>query len=251
MEENNCGAGAEPAGRRKKIRFKKSTVWSILVIVALIPATLYLGTHLPGRWYYLTSTLIIIETLLPFLFAFEARRPQARELVTIAVMAALAAVSRVAFAFLPGFKPITGIIMIAGIAFGPEAGFLTGAVSAFASNFFFSQGPWTPWQMMAYGFGGYLAGLIFHNREKWCRPWILAPYGFLSILLVVGPLLDSCTVFTTLSRLTPEAVLFVYAQGVPVNVKHGIACALTLALVGRPLLGKLDRLKRKYGMMQP
>ena len=155
---------------------KKSTFFSILVIFVLIPLTLFLGTQVKGRWYYLISTMIIIELMLPFFFRFEARRPQARELVILTVMAALAAVSRVVFAFSPYLKTITGIIMITGIAFGPEAGFLTGAVAAFASNFFFSQGPWTPWQMFAYGFGGFLAGMIFHRRRNWAKPYILAPF---------------------------------------------------------------------------
>ena len=66
---------------------KKSMLFSLLVIFLLIPATLFLGTQLTGRAYYLTSTLIIIETMLPFFFAFETRKPQARELVTIAVPA--------------------------------------------------------------------------------------------------------------------------------------------------------------------
>lgn len=233
---------------------KKSTLFSILVIVALIPATLYLGSRLPGRWYYLTSTLIIIETMLPFFFAFETRKPQARELVTIAVMAAIAAVSRAAFAFIPHFKPITAIIMITGIAFGAEAGFLTGAIAAFASNFVFGQGPWTPWQMMAYGIGGFLAGLLFHNRKPSEKPLentiILTIFGFVSIVLVVGPLLDCCTLFTTGSQLTWAFALSIFASGLPVNVTHGISCALTMLLVSRPLLDKLDRLKTKYGMME-
>ena len=130
---------------------KKSTFFSLLVIFILIPGTLLLGRRLPGRWYYLTSTAIVVEIMLPFFAAFESRRPQARELVILAVMAALAAVSRVAFVFLPYFKPLTGIVMLTAVAFGPQAGFLTGAMAIFASNFFFSQGPWTPWQMFAYG----------------------------------------------------------------------------------------------------
>lgn len=219
-----------------------------LLPLALIPATLYLGTRLTGRWYYLTSTLIIIETMLPFFLAFETRKPQARELVTLSVMCALAVVSRVVV-LIPGFKPITAVIMISGIAFGPEAGFLTGAVSAFASNFFFSQGPWTPWQMMAYGFGGFLAGLVFHRR-KHQNPVVLAVFGFLAIMLAVGPLLDCCTVFTTGSRLSWKYALTVFAAGVTYNLKHALACAVTLLLFGRPLLQKLDRLKIKYGMME-
>ena len=229
---------------------RKSTLLSILAIFLLIPLTLFLGTQVKGRWYYLISTMIIVELMLPFFFRFEARRPQARELVILTVMAALAAVSRVVFAFSPYLKTITGIIMITGIAFGPEAGFLTGAVAAFASNFFFSQGPWTPWQMFAYGFGGFFAGLIFHNRRHWAKPWVLAIFAFSTILLVVGPMLDSCTVFTVLSKFTAKNVLAVYAAGIGYNATHGIGAALTLFFVSRPLLQKLDRLQTKYGILE-
>lgn len=229
---------------------KRSTVFSILTILVLIPLTLYLGSNLRGRWHYLTSTLVIIETMLPFFFLFESRRPQARELVTIAVMCALAAASRVAFTFLPSFKPITAIVMLTGIAFGPQAGFLTGAVSAFASNFFFSQGPWTPWQMMAYGMGGFAAGLIFARRPGLRHPVVLAVFGCVTVVALVGPLLDCCTIFTALTRITWKSCLLVLAQGFALNVSHGIACAVTMLLFGRPLLSKLDRLKRKYGMLE-
>ena len=148
------------------------------------------------------------------------------------------------------FMDIFSIIMITGIAFGPEAGFLTGAVSAFASNFFFSQGPWTPWQMFAYGFGGFFAGLIFHRHRQWAKPWLLAPFGFLTILLIVGPMLDTCTVFTMLTKFTRKNVLAVYAAGVMYNVNHGIGAALTLLFVSHPLLSKLDRLQTKYGILE-
>ncbi len=233
---------------------KKSTLFSILCIVLLIPATLYLGTTLPGRWYYLTSTLIIIETMIPFFLVFEGRKPQARELVTIAVMAAIAAVSRMAFAFIPHFKPITAIIMITGMAFGAQAGFLTGAIAAFASNFAFGQGPYTPWQMMAYGMGGFVAGLVFYKRTLTKKPLynalIRAVFGFVCIMLCVGPLLDTCTIFTTGSVISWPIALSIFASGLPVNLTHGVACFATLLLFSTPLLDKLERIKTKYGMME-
>ena len=77
----------------------------------------------------------------------------------------------------------------------------------------------------------------------------LAVFGFCAILMAVGPLLDSCTIFTTASRITWKYVFAVFAAGFPVNVKHAIACAVTMLLVSKPLLQKLDRLKTKYGMM--
>ena len=116
---------------------KKTTLFTLLSVFVLIPAALLFGKTLPGRAHYLTSTLVIIFILVPFLLSFEGRKPQARELVLIAVLCALAVASRAAFAWLPHFKPIFGVMIIAGIAFGPQAGFLVGAISAFSSNFFF------------------------------------------------------------------------------------------------------------------
>ncbi len=233
---------------------KRSVIASLISIFVLIPATLFLGTQLSGKGYYLTATLVILETMLPFFLRFEARKPQARELAILAVLCALAVVGRVAFP-LPNFKAITAIIMIAGIAFGAEAGFMVGAVSAFASNFFFSQGPWTPWQIMAYGAGGLLAGLLFHrksgafSRKSPLLMGILTVFGFVSIVLVVGPLLDCATIFATGGRITWRYALAVFAAGLPHNITHGISCALTLLLFAKPLLGKLLRLRQKYGML--
>ena len=229
---------------------KKFPWMDILFLFVLIPVTLFLGRSIPGRWYYLTSTLVIVEIMVPFFAGFERRKPEARELVIIGVMAALAAASRVAFAVMPYLKVITGIIMITGIAFGPQAGFLTGAIGAFASNFFFGQGPWTPWQMFAYGFAGFWAGLLFHGRPSWRKPWVLGLFGFFSILLLVGPMLDSCTVFTVLPKLTLANVLLIYGQGVPVNMIHGLGCGMTLLVLTKPLLQKLGRIQRKYGILE-
>lgn len=220
-----------------------------LLPLLLIPLTLFVGTKLTGRWYYLTCTLVILETMAPFFLAFERRKPQARELVTIAVLCALAVASRVVVV-LPNFKPITGIIMLTGIAMGPQAGFMTGAIAAFASNFFFSQGPWTPWQMMAYGAGGFLAGLLFYGNKRKKNPVILAIFGFFAILLVVGPLLDCCTVFTVSPKITWKYALAVFTAGLPYNAQHALACAVTLLVLSKPLLGKLERLRIKYGMLE-
>ena len=227
---------------------KRSTLFALVTCLAVIPLTLFLGTHLKGRWYYLTSTLVILETMLPFFFAFETRKPQARELVTVAVLCALAVAARVVV-LLPHFKPMTAVIMLAGIAFGPEVGFMTGAVSAFASNFFFAQGPWTPWQMMAYGVGGFFAGILFYKRKNWQKPLVLAVFGFVMILALVGPLLDCCTLFTVGGKITWKFALAVFASGFPMNVSHAIACCLTMLLLSKPFLSKLERLRTKYGMM--
>lgn len=107
---------------------KKSHIVMLMTFLLLIPATIYFGLRFSGRAYYVTSTLVMIETLVPFLLAFENRKPQARELVVIAVLSALAVAARVVIP-IPNFKAIFAIIMLSGIAFGPETGFLVGAIS--------------------------------------------------------------------------------------------------------------------------
>ena len=126
---------------------------------------------------------------------------------------------------------------------------MTGAITAFASNFFFSQGPWTPWQMMAYGVGGFLAGLLFSREKKHPAPWKLAVFGFISIVCIVGPLLDCSSIFSMGSRLSQKYAIAVFSAGLPNNLIHGAACAVTMLLFSKPLLFKLNRLKIKYGMM--
>lgn len=228
---------------------KKSHIATLLVFFLLIPATLFLGTKLSGRSFYITGTLIILELMLPFFMAFEGRKPQARELVVIAVMCALAVAGRAAIP-IPNFKAIFAIIMLTGIAFGPEAGFMVGAISAFASDFFYQLGAYTPWQMMAYGAGGMLAGFFFAKGRLPQKPWIMAVFGFFAVILWVGPLLDCSHIFLMLSQINWEGVLATFISGFYVNITQAICTVLVMLFLGRPLLDKLDRIKVKYGMME-
>ena len=228
---------------------KKSNIVTLIIFFLLIPATLFLGTKIPGRSYYITSTLMILELMVPFFMAFEGRKPQARELVVIAVMCAIAIVARTAIP-IPHFKAIFAVIMLSGIAFGPEAGFMVGAISAFASNFFYGQGAYTPWQMMAYGAGGMLAGFLFAKGRLPQKPWVMAVFGFFATTLWVGPLLDCSHIFLMLSVINRDSILAALLSGFPVNLSQAICTVLIMLLFGRPLLDKLDRVKTKYGMME-
>ena len=219
-----------------------------LALTVLLPLTLLLGSRLPGRWYYLTATALLLEGMVPFFLSFESRRPQARDICTIAVLSALAVAARTVVV-IPGYRPTMAVVMIAGIALGPESGLITGAVAALASNFFYSQGPWTPWQMMSYGLGGFLAGVLVPRLFPGKRSWELALFGFVCILTVVGPVLDASTLFTVSSRLSLSYAAAVFAAGLPFNLRHGFAVGLTLWLAGRPLLSRLERIRRKYGIL--
>lgn len=226
---------------------KKSHIATLLIFLVAIPATLVLGIQLPGKWYMLTTSLVIAEILIPFFLAFEGRKPQARELVIMAVLCALAVAARVAIA-IPNFKAIYGIIMIAGIALGPEPGFLVGAIAAFVSNFFRGQGIWTPWQMLAYGGCGMLMGFLFRKGKLPRKPLLMGILGAVLVLLFAGPLLDTCNLFMMPMEMNLESILAMYGMGFSVNVSQAISTFIVLFLLGKPLLGKLDRIRWKYGM---
>lgn len=233
----------------KKKKLPGHTWISLLVVVVLIPAVLFVSLSY-GR-YYITSVLMIVCSMVPFFLSFEKRKPQAREIVTLAVMCAIAVASRAAFIMIPHFKPMVGIIMITGIAFGAEAGFLTGAVSGFVSNFIFGQGPWTPWQMFAFGVAGFLAGLLGKvGLLKGEKKVPNAIFGAVTVLCIVGPLLDTSTLFSLTAEINRESAAAVYLSGLPVNAVHAVATFLTILVLSRPITEKLDRIKIKYGMME-
>lgn len=108
----------------------------------------------------LLSFAVVLVSLGVFFAGFEGARPRMRDIMPVVVLAALAAAGRILFAPFPDFKPVSAIAIIAGVAFGRRSGFMVGALAALASNFFFGQGPWTPWQMYAWGLVGYLAGVL-------------------------------------------------------------------------------------------
>ena len=97
------------------------------------------------------SSLVLGAALVAGFAWYERTHPTSRVLALVATLAALAALGRIAFAPLPNVKPTTDIVLLSGYVLGGAPGFVVGAVAALASNLFFGQGPWTPWQMVAWG----------------------------------------------------------------------------------------------------
>lgn len=234
--------------KREKKRPSGRLLLSAALLVICVPLALFFGAKLGDRRYYLVGTAVLLLTLGAFFTGYERKRPDARELAVLAVLSALAVAGRAAFAFLPFFKPIAAIAILAGVAFGGEAGFLCGAVSALASNFIFGQGPWTPWQMFAFGIAGFLAGVLYRAGILRKKTLPLCVFGAAVVMLLVGPILDTCTLFTAAAAVNRESALAVYAAGLPTNAVHAAATAVFLLLLAKPLLEKLDRMRLKYGM---
>ena len=211
--------------------------------------TIYMASIIWARGSTVYQHAIILETMLPFVMVFERRRPQARELIVIAVLCAVGVAGRAAFFMLPQFKPVTAVVIIAGVAFGGEAGFLVGAVTAFVSNMFFGQGPWTPWQMFAFGIIGFLAGVLFRKGILRRNTAALCAFGGLATFFIYGGIMNPAAVLMFQSRPTPEMFYLAYLQGIPFDLVHAAATVVFLWFIAS-LLEKLDRIKVKYGLVE-
>src|SRR3954447_18962966 len=110
--------------------------------------------------WQLAAILVLSAALAGGFGWYERSRPPARVLALVAALAALAAIGRVAFAAFPNVKPTTDIVLFSGYTLGGPAGFAAGALAALVSNVFLGQGPWTPWQMTAWGVVGLLGALV-------------------------------------------------------------------------------------------
>lgn len=204
---------------------------------------------LDDRKYYFISLLLMLYTMIPFVLVFEGRKPQARELVIVAVLVSIAVAGREAFFMLPQFKPVVAIVIIAGVSLGAEAGFLVGATTGFVSNFFFGQGPWTPWQMFCFGVIGFVAGILFKKGLLNKNKLSLCIYGGLSTLLIYGGLINLGSLMTITPHFTWQELLAVYASGFWFDLVHSIATVFFLFLVSGPMIEKLERIKLKYGLL--
>ncbi|MEL7564920.1 MAG: ECF transporter S component [Dehalobacterium sp.] len=246
--------GASPAEEQvspEKRRLSKRTVAAMVMILVAIPLTIFIGFYYMGdRKYYFISLLIILETMLPFVLVFESRKPQTRELIIIAVLCAIGVAGRGAFFMLPQFKPVVAVTIITGVALGGEAGFLVGAVTGFVSNMFFGQGPWTPWQMFAFGIIGFLAGVLFRKGLLRRVRVALCIFGGLATFLIYGGIMNPATVFMFQAKPTAEMFYLYYLQGIPFDLVHAGATVLFLWLISQPMLEKLDRIKVKYGLIE-
>ena len=232
-------------------RLSARTKITILLSLLLIPLTIWAGLKFGGgRKYMLISLAIIFETMLPFFLIFEGRKPQARELVILSVLSALAIGGRAVFFAMPGFKPVAAMVILTGVAFGAEAGFMVGAMTMFCSNVLFGQGPWTPWQMFAMGIMGLLAGICFRKGILHRERFSLSVFGGLVTFLIYGGIMNPASVLMYQANLEWEMVLTAYITGVLADAVHALATAMFLWFLSEPMLEKLDRVKVKYGLIE-
>lgn len=224
----------------KNTRLRSLLRW--LIPLLLIPLTVLLGAAVLGtRQHLLVSFGVAVLAVVLFLTGFERRLTGSRRMVLVAVMTALCIAGR----FIPFFKPVTALTIITAMYMGGESGFLVGAMAAVLSNFYFGQGPWTPFQMLAWGMIGLAAGWL-HRPLKRSRALLLA-YGAFSGLLY-SLMMDVWTVLWYDGGFRWELYLSALITALPHTLLYSLSNLLFLWFLAKPFGEKLERVRIKYGV---
>lgn len=226
---------------------KRRLLITTILIFIVMPIVILIGIKLLNdRSYHMISIILALLACVPFFISFEKRKPKARELVLIAIMSAISTAGRLAFSIIPAFKPVTAMVVITGIALGPEAGFLTGAMSAIVSNIFFGQGPWTLFQMIIWGLIGFFAGLLAKTGLM-KNKIVLSVYGIVSGA-AFSLIMDIWVTMSVEHTFTFAKYFAVVATSIPFLFIYAISNVIFLLVLERPIGKKLERIKLKYGM---
>lgn len=214
----------------------------ISVPFLLIPVLVILGAAVfEERRHLIVSTGVAVLALLLFAAGYEKKPTGSRRMIIASVMTALCIAGR----FIPVFKPITALTVITAIYLGGEAGFLVGAMSALLSNFYFGQGPWTPFQMLAWGMIGLLAGLFANPLKQY--KWLLLAYGVIAGVLY-SLVMDIWTVIWYDGSFRAELYLAAFVTALPHTIMYSVSNFIFLWFAAKPFGEKLERVKIKYGI---
>jgi len=212
-----------------------------------VPAAVALGALMPGNGPYMLISLVIAAlSCVPLFAAYErGSGSDAKRLVALAVMVSLSVLGRFFFAFVPFFKPVTAVVVITAIYFGPETGFVCGSMSALLSNIYFGQGPWTPFQMFSWGLIGLLAGLFSKRLLK--SPAALTIFGALAGVLFTA-VTDVWSVLWVDGYFNFSRYATLFATALPATAMYAVSNAAFLLALTKPIGRKLQRVKTKYGL---
>lgn len=217
-------------------------VLKYLIPFILIPFVVLFGAvFVNENKYIFISLCVALLAILLFITGFERRQVGTRRMVIIAVLTALSVAGR----FIPFFKPITAITIIAAMYLGAESGFLVGSLSAIISNIYFGQGPWTPFQMLSWGIIGLLAGYLQKPLKN--SKILLYLYGALSGI-TFSFLMDVWTVLWYNKSFELSLFLSAITTAVPYTILYSVSNVIFLLLLAKPFGEKLERIKTIYGI---
>ncbi len=225
------------------MKIVKHLVIFLTLFIALF-FTIYYEKFVDPYWG-LISLIFLILVLLESVFVFEEHAVGSKDVAMIAILGAISAASRIPFAGIPSVQPSTFIIMLTGYALGYYAGFMVGMETALLSNFFLGQGPWTPWQMLAWGLAGVLGASLKFLRGKRYEIHLLMLFGFL-YGYVYGIIMN---LWYWLAFIYPHSLasfLMVESLSIYFDTLHALGNVIFIDLFGEKFVKILARYRERF-----
>lgn len=219
-----------------------------IVFLLLIPAIIIIWATAFGAQNPAAVCIIVcILACVPFFTSFEkdSGADSSRQIVLVASITALCVASRIIFAAIPGFKPVTAIIVVAALYLGPQCGFMIGALTALLSNFYFGQGAWTPMQMLAWGLCGFFAGIFSNRLIK--RRVLLLIFGALSGIMF-SLIMDIWSILWIDKGFNITRYFVMVASSTPSMITYIVSNVVFILIIEKPFGIIMKRIKSKYGM---
>jgi energy-coupling factor transport system substrate-specific component len=190
----------------------------------------------------LVTTILVVLAIAAFFFEFERAAIGSKEVALVGMLGTVATVSRIPFAAIPNVQPCTYLIICSGYVFGPVAGFMVGAMTALVSNFLLGHGPWTPYQMLAWGLAGVSAAYL--KRLSLNTRWLIV-FGIIWGY-VFGAIMNLWFWTTFVYPLTPRTFIISQLNSVWFDTFHAIGNATFLGLFGKKTISILERFRKKF-----
>lgn len=228
----------------RKMNWQGSLVLALVAMGALLALMLLLK----GKYYLWFSFGCLICSILPAYWHFEHRQMGTRLLVFLAVIVALGVLGRVPLAAIPNVQLTSFVVIVSSVSLGPELGFVSGSMMALVSNLFLGQGPWTPWQMLAWGLMGLLTGILGRSSLK-NQLWVMVLWGGLWGFWF-GWIMDLWYALAYVHPLKPTSFLLAFASSAILDALHAATNVVSILLLYRPWCRLMDRLITKYKILQ-
>jgi energy-coupling factor transport system substrate-specific component len=190
----------------------------------------------------ITATLLVVLTIIAFFKRFETSLASSKEIALIAMLCTISAVFRIPFAAIPSIQPCTYLIICTGYVFGPVAGFMVGALTPLVSNFFLGQGPWTPYQMLAWGLAGMTAVFIKKvNGSRWAIIIFGALWGYL-----FGWIMNIWYWTAFIYPLTARSFFMTQFTTIWFDTLHAAGNVFFLSILGPRTIAILERFRKRF-----
>lgn len=226
----------------------KNYIKSLIAVIALLLLAILTVILFKNENYMFVSVLAAFISCMPFFIRFEKSIQSSRETITIAVMVALSVAGRFLFTLIPHFKPVTALVIITGMYFGADAGFMTGSLTALLSNMQHGQGPWTVFQMAVWGLIGYFAGII-NVKGLLKNKFLLILFSGISGV-AYSLIMDIYTTISTENTFIMEKYISYVMFSLPVMIEYVVSNIVFMLVLEQPIGKKLARIKTKYGIFQ-